>query len=282
MQTTPPNSSQTPTLEGFEKWFKAIPGAITAFSGGVDSSLVIVLARRFLGKQRAIACISDSPSLKRSDFQLAQDFCRSFDIQLEIIQTQEIEDAAYNQNPVNRCFACKSHLYADLSKLQERYPGYLILNGTNRDDFGDYRPGLQAASLHHALSPLADCGLDKEAVRDLARALGLPNWDKPASPCLSSRIPYGSAVTREKLSQIEAAEEIVLARGFAQVRVRHFGDAARIEVPAQDVDRLLESVAQIESKIIALGFARCEVDIEGLVSGKLNRSLSTQNHDSTL
>lgn len=259
-------------LDQLQEWFEGIPGSITAFSGGVDSSLVLYLAKKFQ-PDRTIACISASESLKRSDFQLAVDFCRQYDIQLEVIKTEELQDENYNSNPVNRCFHCKTHLYQDLQRLQKKFPGYVILNGTNKDDFRDYRPGIQAASEHAIRSPLADCGLNKQAVRDLAHYFGLPNWDKPASPCLSSRIPYGMQVTGEKLRQIEAAEDYLNGLGFAEVRVRHYLEEARIEVPSEDVPALRQLFPLVSQAIRQLGFQQCSIDEEGLVSGKLNRVL---------
>lgn len=262
------------SLTQLERWFSRHQGTITAFSGGVDSALVLFLSRRFLGKPNAIGCISDSPSLKRSDLQLAKSFCQQFDIRLEVINTNEIDDPAYNTNPINRCFACKTHLYQDLSKLLQRFPGYVALNGTNTDDLGDYRPGLKAAANHHTHSPLAECGVDKRAVRAIAKRFNLPNWDKPASPCLSSRIPYGESVTREKLSQIESAEAVLAAYGFTDARVRHLGSDARVEVPQSQLDELHRHWPKIEQAIRGLGFKNSAVDEEGLVSGKLNRAIS--------
>ncbi len=263
-------------LEQIGQWFRQIPGSITAFSGGVDSTLVLFLARKYLGKERAIGCISDSPSLKRSDLQEAKDFCQKNDIRLEIIHTKEIDDEAYYSNPFNRCYACKSHLYQDLSQLLEKHPGYVALNGTNQDDFGDYRPGLQAASQAQVRSPLADCGLDKAAVRALAKRLGLANWDKPASPCLSSRIPYGQAVTREKLTRIELAESVLARYGFHEARVRHYQDEARIEVPQKNLEQVKVHLPMIIETFVAIGFPQTTLDTEGLVSGKLNSALPSK------
>lgn len=259
--------------QNLRRWFAQIHGSLTAFSGGVDSALVLFLARQHLGRDQAVGCISDSPSLKRSDLEEAKAFCDQFDIRLEIINTQEIEDEAYFTNPVNRCFACKSHLYHDLTELQKRFPNVTILNGTNADDFGDYRPGLQAASNHAVRSPLADCGINKQGVRSLAKEFGLPNWDKPASPCLSSRIPYGQRVTREKLSQIESAESILRRYGFNEARVRHYETHARIEVPAHQVAELRPHLDTIRNAFRGLGFSKTVLDEEGLVSGKLNRAI---------
>lgn len=264
------------TLSSISDWFGQIPGSITAFSGGVDSALVLYLARTFLGKDHAIGCISDSPSLKRKDLQEAKDFCQRYDIRLEVIHTQEIDDEAYYSNPFNRCYACKSHLYQDLSAILEKHPGFVATNGTNCDDLGDYRPGLQAASQAEVRSPLADCGLDKAAVRALAKYLQLPNWDKPASPCLSSRIPYGQSVTREKLNRIELAESVLARYGFEQARVRHYQNEARIEVPSENIAQLKEHLPKIVETFTAIGFPHTTLDSEGLVSGKLNRALSNE------
>ncbi|MBK1878807.1 ATP-dependent sacrificial sulfur transferase LarE [Pelagicoccus mobilis] len=264
-------SSQLDRLSG---WFTQIPGGLTAFSGGVDSALVIYLARKYLGKDHAIACISDSPSLKRADLEEAKAFCRENDIRLEIINTQELDDEAYNTNPVNRCYACKTHLYQDLSEVLDKLPGFVALNGTNSDDLGDYRPGLQAAQQHQVRSPLSECGIDKASVRQLAHHFGLSNWDKPASPCLSSRIPYGQPVTREKLSQIETAEIHLKELGFKEARVRHFGTEARIEVPQPKLKELQQALPAISPVFSQIGFSKTTVDLEGLVSGKLNRALS--------
>jgi len=259
-----------------EQWFHGKDGTLTAFSGGVDSALVLFLSRKFLGKKNALGCISDSPSLKRADLQVAKDFCNAHDIQLEIIQTQEIEDAAYFTNPANRCYACKSHLYQDLSALLDNHPGFIALNGTNADDLGDYRPGLLAATQRGIRSPLADCKVDKKGVRELAKTCGLSVWDKPASPCLSSRIPYGQRVTRDKLRQIESAESILLRYGFPEARLRHYGQEARIEVPAAQIPQLEPLLGKLADTFAALGFKQTSLDREGLVSGKLNRAIAAR------
>lgn len=270
----PEPSSITCQLDALENWFKQVQGTLTAFSGGVDSALVIYLARKFLGKNNAIACISDSPSLKRSDLEEAKGFCAEHDILLKIIQTKELDDEAYYTNPVNRCYACKSHLYQDLGELLQNYPKFTALNGTNSDDLGDYRPGLQAANQNRIRSPLSECSIPKTGVRDLAKHFGLSNWDKPASPCLSSRIPYGQSVTRIKLKQIENAEAYLKTLGYSEARVRHFGHEAIIEVPAPQVEQLQADIQKIEKTFLTLGFEKTTADQEGLVSGKLNRSIS--------
>jgi len=256
-----------------ENWFKEQPGSIVAFSGGIDSSLLLFLARRWQGRQAAIGVISDSESLKRKDFQLAQDFSKQFDIILEVIETKELEDERYNQNPVDRCYFCKDHLYTDLGNVGEKYPGFPVLNGTNADDYGDYRPGMKAATEYEVCAPLADCGINKDEIREIARHYELPNWNKPASPCLSSRIPYAHSITKKKLVEIEQAEDLLNSYGFEDVRVRHYGDFGKIEVRREEVPRLLEMKTSVEKKIREIGFPEVVIDEEGLVSGKLNRSI---------
>jgi len=256
-----------------ENWFKKQPGSIVAFSGGIDSSLILFLARRWQGRKSAIGVISDSESLKRKDLQLAHSFSKQFDIVLEVIETHELEDDRYNQNPVDRCYFCKEHLYTDLQSISEKYPGFPVLNGTNTDDYGDYRPGLKAAVKYEVRSPLADCGITKEEIREIARYFKLPNWNKPASPCLSSRIPYTHSITKKKLVEIEQAENLLNSFGLEDVRVRHYGDHGKIEVRREELPRLLGMKASVVEKIREIGFPDVVIDEEGLVSGKLNRNV---------
>lgn len=262
-------------LHLLENWFRQRKGSLVAFSGGIDSTLVLYLARKFQGRDSAIGVISNSESLKSKDFNLAQSFCEEFDIRLSIIKTNELTDSRYSQNPINRCFYCKDHLFHDLQEIKKEYPGFEILSGTNYDDLGDYRPGIDAAQKNLVLSPLVDCKLSKEEIRQIARHFGLPNWNKPASPCLSSRIPYNQAVTLDKLKQIEAAEDLLNSYGFEDVRVRHFGTYGKIEVQKVDLEKLLSIKDIVIGEIKKIGFAQMEIDEEGLVSGKMNRVLST-------
>lgn len=258
-------------LNDIELWFQEKQGSIVAFSGGIDSSLVLFLARKFQGKDCAVGVISNSESLKQKDFQLAKDFCRQFDIKLEVIKTNELEDERYNDNPINRCFFCKEHLFTDLTEFKKKYPGFDVLSGTNYDDLGDYRPGIDAAKKLDVKSPMVDCKITKDELRQIARFFDLPNWDKPASPCLSSRMPYGHKVTPEKLHQVEAAENILNEYGFNDVRVRHFDSYGKIEVLKKDLANLKMVEHEVIEKIRNLGFAAVEIDEEGLVSGKMNR-----------
>lgn len=264
-------------LHQLENWFSKRKGSIVAFSGGIDSTLVLFLARKFQGKENAIGVISNSESLKSRDFELAKSFCKDFDIQLEVIKTLELGDVRYNKNPENRCYFCKEHLFQDLQLIKNKYLDFDVLSGTNHDDLGDYRPGLQAAAKYKILSPMVDCDLTKEELRQIAKHFKLPNWDKPASPCLSSRIPYNHEITLEKLKQVEAAENILNEFGFNDVRVRHYGDYGKVEVQPTELEKLFAVEEQVIDQIKAVGFQNVQIDREGLVSGKLNRVLKGVN-----
>jgi uncharacterized protein len=270
------SSQLTVKLNQLEAWFLKRKGSIVAFSGGIDSALVLFLSRKFQGKENTVGVISNSESLKNRDFKQAQAFCAQFDIHLEVIVTKELEDERYNQNPIDRCFFCKEHLFHDLSEICVKYPGFEVLSGTNADDLGDYRPGIDAAKKFQVQSPMVDCKVTKEELRQIAKYFGLPNWDKPASPCLSSRIPYNHSVTVEKLKQVEAAEEILNSYGFDDVRVRHYGTYGKIEVHKEDLAKLTLVQGEVVEKITALGFEYCEIDQEGLISGKMNRVIKKE------
>ncbi|MCB8995169.1 MAG: ATP-dependent sacrificial sulfur transferase LarE [Bacteroidales bacterium] len=272
-----PGSELKLKLKNLKDWISKEKGVIVAFSGGIDSSLLLYVARLVLGKEKTIAVVSKSESLKARDFEIAQSFCRQYDILLEVIHTQEMEDSRYNENPVNRCYFCKDHLYNDLLTVVKKFPDFRVLNGTNLDDHSDYRPGLQAALEYQVLSPLAECKFNKQDIRDIARNYELPNWDKPASPCLSSRVPYTHKITRKKLVEIENAENFLNDSGFIDVRVRHYGEYGRIEVKPDDLPRLMAMKESLIPKIKEFGFKEIEIDEEGLVSGKLNRVIASKN-----
>ncbi len=256
-----------------EQWFANCESCVVAFSGGIDSSLVAFLARHYLGPDRCLAVVGNSSSLKDRDFRGAQEFADRHDIPLEIVSTLELDDPAYNANPENRCFHCKSELFTQLETVRDRVGFKYILGGENSDDHSDYRPGLEAAAQFKVRGPLAECGLDKEALRAVARHFELECWEKPASPCLSSRIPYFNEITAEKLQQIEAGEGLLEARGFPVSRVRHHSDFARIEVPAEKLADIRGIETELTTEFQAIGFPRIEIDPEGFVSGKMNRAL---------
>ncbi|MFW5829418.1 MAG: ATP-dependent sacrificial sulfur transferase LarE [Planctomycetota bacterium] len=263
-------------LQRLEFWFDTCPHAAIAFSGGVDSAVVAFLARRLLGRERVCAWIADSPSLKRADLALARDFAAQHDIPLRILQTREMDNADYAANAIDRCYHCKTTLYSSLQQeLARQQPDAWVLSGANTDDLGDYRPGMQAAKEARVHAPLIACGVDKDGVRALARHFDLACAGKPASPCLSSRVPYGQAVTPEKLARIEAAEGWLQARGFPVCRVRHDQTTARVEVPVAQVDAVQRLRPELEPALLAMGFVDVIIDAEGFVSGKLNREIAT-------
>lgn len=255
-----------------KEWFESHPKVLVALSGGVDSCLVSYMARKFLGRENAISIVGVSPSLKTKDYQITVDFCALHDIQLIEIDPNEINDPEYKANPVNRCFFCKSNLYEEMHEIRKKnYPDYELVNGNNTSDWSDYRPGLKAADKFTALSPLAECGFEKEDIRELARYYNLSVWDKPASPCLSSRFPYGEYITEDRLKMVERAEDLLNESGFSDVRVRFYNSKARIEVPHSEISMLKNKIDKLAPRILSFGFTECEIDQEGLVSGKLNR-----------
>jgi uncharacterized protein len=260
-------------LNTLEEWFAGCESCVVAYSGGIDSALVAYLARMYLGRDRCTAAIGDSSSLKRKDLQEAQDFAAAHDIPLEVVPTCEMDDETYRQNPEDRCFHCKSELFSRLEGVRRRLGFAHILGGENADDQGDYRPGLQAVANHGVRGPLAECGVTKDELRAVARHLGLEIWDKPASPCLSSRIPYFQEITPAKLERVEKGEAALARRGFPVSRVRHHEGFARIEVPDFQVSRLQDMADELAAEFVEIGFPRIEIDPEGFVSGKLNREL---------
>lgn len=243
--------------------------AIVAFSGGVDSSLVAYVAAQELGP-RALAVTSGSASLKRSDLQLAKDLAERWDMQHRVIVTDEVLNPDYRANPTNRCFYCKTSLYTALEEIAQTEQYQVIFNGTNCDDLGDHRPGLQAAAEFAVHSPLVDAGFSKADVRALAAQLGLENAEKPQSACLSSRFPYGTAIDEGKLAQVEQAEDVLQRHGFSQFRVRHHGEVARLELLPEEFELALSQRQSIERDIKRCGYRFVAIDMGGFRSGSLN------------
>jgi uncharacterized protein len=251
---------------------------IVAYSGGIDSTVVAKAAQLALG-ERALAVTGTSASLAAGELDEARAIAEQIGIRHEVIATDEFSNPRYVQNSADRCYHCKTELYTQLEKLQERYPEAVTLNGANLDDGGDYRPGLQAAAEHRVRSPLAECGFTKSDVRQLAAQWELPTWDKPASPCLSSRVAYGEAVSPERLAMIDAAEQHLRSLGLRTVRVRyHAGDLARIEAPVEALAKLCEPVVReaLLAKLRELGFRYATLDLAGFRSGSLNDVLPVE------
>jgi len=250
---------------------------MVAYSGGVDSAFLAATAHRVLGS-RMIAVLADSPSLARRDFEQACDFARTQGIPLHIIATEELSRPEYQRNDANRCFHCKDELFAVMVALGPSLGFKYIAYGMNADDTRDYRPGQRAATEHAVLAPLAEAGLTKNEIRALARAAGYALWDRPASPCLSSRVEYGRTVTREVLEQVEKAEESLRQLGFRELRVRHHGELARVELARAEMPRALtmEMLDAITTALKMAGFQYVTLDCAGFRSGSMNAVLPVE------
>jgi uncharacterized protein len=247
---------------------------LVAYSGGTDSAFLAYEARAALG-DRMLAVIADSPSLPRRELAAALKFAENHGIPIHILQTQELDDPNYARNDSNRCFHCKDELFTKMEAARAELGFERLAYGMNLDDRGQFRPGQRAAAMHNALAPLVTAELTKAEIRTLARAAGLELADKPASACLSSRIEYGRPVSAENLSQVERAEDALHGLGFPQVRVRHHGDLARIEIAREDLPRALDLAVldQITAAVRACGFMYVTLDTQGYRSGSMNAVL---------
>jgi uncharacterized protein len=251
----------------------SLGSVIVAYSGGVDSAYLAYIASETLGT-RALAVTADSPSYPERHRRMAVEIAARFGLRHEIIRTGELERPEYRANPANRCYYCKHELYTHLSRIGADRQA-VVVDGNNADDRGDYRPGRQAAREFGVRSPLDEVGLRKDEIRELSRRVGLPTWDEPASACLSSRIPYFSEVTDEKLRTIEQAEEVLRSLGFRVCRVRHHDELARIEIGRDELPRALqpEIGAAIVRDLKALGYRYVTIDLQGYRTGSLNEGL---------
>jgi len=266
----------SPALQ--EKWERVqrimseMERVIVAYSGGVDSTLVLKVAYDTL-RENALGVISDSPSLPRRELREALDIARLIGVRVRVVHTHELDDPNYAANPTNRCYFCKSHLHDHLWEIA-REEGYkYIVDGTNLDDIGDFRPGQEAARERGVRSPLREAGMTKQDVRLLARYLVLPNWNKPAMACLSSRLPYGIPVTQEALRRVEQAEEVLRRLGFTQFRVRHHDTLARIEIPVSEFPQALAHREHLVAELRAIGYIYVTLDLQGFRSGSSNEVL---------
>lgn len=261
-------------LSALEVRLAGLPDLLVAYSGGVDSAFLAATAHRVMGS-RMLAVLADSPSLARADMEQARHFAESMGMPLRVVRTEELEKPEYQRNDANRCFHCKSELFTAMEALGRELAFAHIAYGMNADDQGDYRPGQRAAQEHEVLAPLAETGMTKADVRTLSRAAGYAVWDRPAAPCLSSRVEYGRAVTREVLAQVEQAEAAMRQLGFREFRVRHHGELARVEIARAEMPKALamEMLDAITAALRAAGYQYVTLDTAGFRSGSLNAVL---------
>ncbi len=263
-------------LERMREQLRALGRVAVAFSGGVDSTFVLKVAVDTLGRENVLAVTGRSASIASGEFDDAVRLAEEIGAEHRIIDTNEFDNPNYLANPTNRCYYCKTELYTRMGPvLAERGIG-VIINGTNADDLGDYRPGLTAAAEHQVRAPAAEAGLTKSEIRLLSERMSLPTHDKPAAPCLSSRVQYGEQITPEKLRMIERAEGVLRELGFRECRVRHHDKLARIEVPADEIERLAsqEVRVQIEAALREIGYQYVALDLRGFRSGSMNEVIA--------
>ena|SRR3989338_9104958 len=256
-------------IDNLRSYVSKLDDALVAFSGGVDSSLVLKVCYDEL-KEKTLAVTAASPSLPAYELENAKKIAEWIGVKHIVVKGTEAEDANYLKNDMKRCYFCKSNLYSKLLEVRKEFSFKNIINGINLDDMRDYRPGIKAADEYKVISPLKECGIGKKEIVEIAKFIGLPNWNKPASPCLSSRVPYGTAINQEVLKKIELAEDFLRSFGLWQFRVRYHNDVARIEAEKKDFEKIFGNAEAIISKFKEIGFRYVTLDLRGFRSGSLN------------
>ena len=265
-------------LDECRKSLGALGRVVVAFSGGVDSTFLLALAEKTLGKENVLAAMAVSPTYPRRERQAARKTAAGLGVDLVEVKTQETSDPRFAANPSDRCFYCKSELFARLKAIADEQ-GFAVVTGDNADDTGDFRPGLRAGDEMNVRRPLLEAGLTKDDIRRASSAMGLETWDKPSMACLASRIPYGSEITRERLARIEQAEDVLHDLGFRQCRVRDHGKLARIEVPVEELEKALAASGKIVPALKRLGYVYVTLDLQGFRSGSMNEPLDPAGQD---
>jgi len=267
------------TLKQLQCHIEKMGSLAVAYSGGVDSTFLLKVAHDVL-QDRAIAVTARSSTYPEREFKEAAEFTRRAGIKHIIIHSEELEIEGFTNNPPNRCYLCKYELFSKIKEVAQKYNIKYIAEGSNINDLGDYRPGMQAIKELGIISPLKDAGLGKDAIRKLSKQMGLPTWDKPAFACLASRFPYGEKITQEKLAMVDRAEKYLLSLGFKQVRVRHHGDTARIEVAGKERLKFfdLELMNNVYKQFQEIGFAYTALDLKGYRTGSMNEVIDTRQN----
>ena len=246
---------------------------VVAFSGGVDSTFLLKMAAEVLGTEKVLAVTAQSPTYTLREFEESRQLAHDLGVRQMIINTEELENDDFAANPPERCYFCKQELFSSLLRIAGTEGASYIADGTNLDDLGDYRPGRKAAKEMGVRSPLLEAGMTKDDIRFFSREMGLLTWNKPACACLSSRFPYGTRITREKLAQVERGEDYLRSLGFGQFRLRHHGELARIEISRAQFPLMMENAAEVARKLKASGFTYVAMDLEGYRTGSMNEVL---------